>query len=57
MIYRSMIRNASHIDDYNFRSYFLRKIRKGFREHTGAGGAAAEDALKIAKDELEVLKR
>lgn len=56
-MYRSMLRNASRIEDYNFRSYFVRKIRKGFREQKDAGGAAAEDALKTAQDELDMLKR
>lgn len=37
-LYRSMMRQAKHIHDYNFREYALRRVKAGFRQHSSATG-------------------
>ena len=56
-LYRSMMKSAHKIDDYNFRSYFSRKVRTEFRKQAGLSGVAANDALASAQAQLEQLNR
>jgi len=57
-LYKNLLRESAKFSSYNFRLYFLRRVKDGFRE-----SRAIQDQAKInveqekAKDLLEVLKR
>lgn len=57
-LYKQFVKNAKQFSDYNFREYFLRRTRSGFKENKSIQdpaklAAAYENALK----DLGVLKR
>ncbi|ODV92659.1 hypothetical protein CANCADRAFT_22931 [Tortispora caseinolytica NRRL Y-17796] len=57
-LYRNILRYGKKFQDYNFRSYIVRRTRDGFREHqhetdSGKIQALMEDGYK----QLEVVKR
>ena len=57
IIYRSLLKSAKGIDDYNFRSYFVRKVKQGYRKQAGLTGPAADEALAAAETQLAQLIR
>lgn len=57
-LYKQFVKNAKQFSDYNFREYFLRRTRSGFKENMSVRdpvklAAAYEEAQK----NLGVLKR
>lgn len=56
-LFRSLLRAAGHMEDYNFRSYARRRVALGFRENRGIGGEALAAEYKDGLQQLEMLKR
>mmetsp|Transcript_22029 Transcript_22029/g.37457 ORF Transcript_22029/g.37457 Transcript_22029/m.37457 type:complete len:145 (+) Transcript_22029:1090-1524(+) len=56
-LYRSLVREARKIKDYNFRSYALRRMKAGFVKNRNLQGEEASAAIHDGKEQLEVLKR
>lgn len=54
-LYRNLLREASRFDHYNFREYFLRQTRTGFREQRKI--ADNSEAYAEAQKNLAMLKR
>jgi hypothetical protein len=55
-LYRSLIREAEHFPQYNFRMYALRKIRDTF-EQQDMDNTNVPELLKRGNEELERLRR
>ena len=56
-LYKSMLRQAKLITDYNFRSYAVRKIKVNFRNNAELTGKSEADAITAGEEELEMLTR
>ena len=57
-LYRDMMREASRFPDFNFRSYFQRRIRDGFRSAPQLENTAEIEArLARARIDLDMLRR
>ena len=56
-LFRTMLREAAQVDQYNFRNYAIRRMREDFRRNAALAGADADAALQEGKDALEVLRR
>ncbi|KAL7443978.1 hypothetical protein ACHAXH_009888 [Discostella pseudostelligera] len=56
-LFRSLLREAAKMDNYNFRLYALRRVRIGFENNRNLTGSEAEDAFVEGKEQLEILKR
>ena len=56
-LFRTMLREAAQVDQYNFRNYAIRRVREDFRRNAALAGAEADAALQEGKDALEVLRR
>ena len=56
-LFRTMLREAAQVDQYNFRNYAIRRVREDFRRNAALAGADADAALQEGKDALEVLRR
>ncbi|KAL3761868.1 hypothetical protein ACHAWU_009033 [Discostella pseudostelligera] len=56
-LFRSLLREAAKVDNYNFRVYALRRVRIGFENNRNLTGGEAEDAFVEGKEQLEILKR
>ena len=56
-VYRQLLKTARKVDDYNFRSYFVRRVKTSFRSNSGLTGPAADEAITGAVEELKVLNR
>ena len=57
-LYRHMLKNASLITHYNFRSYAIRRIKHDFREYKGlVDGDRLSAVHQDAFQKLELLKR
>lgn len=56
-LYRRLLREASHIDNYNFRSHAMRKVRVEFRQNSGLSGVALEQKFGWGTEQLEVIRR
>lgn len=57
-LYKQFIKNAKQFNDYNFREYFLRRARLGFRENKELHDPQQLNDLYIqAQRDLGVLKR
>ena len=57
-LYRAMMREASRLPDFNFRSYFQRRIRDGFRSAQQLENTAEIEArLARAQIDLAMLQR
>ena len=57
ILYRHLIRHARQIDDYNVRSYAVRKVRTTFRKNSNLAGDDLSQALEHGTDQLKMLKR
>jgi hypothetical protein len=58
-LYKAMLKEANRFPDFNFRSYFVRRIRQEFQDGKAEvdGSAAAEASLAKASISLDMLKR
>ena len=57
-LYRSMVREAKRIVDYNFREYALRRVRVGFEQGRSlAGREELSAALKEAEEGMGIIRR
>mmetsp|Transcript_17154 Transcript_17154/g.25993 ORF Transcript_17154/g.25993 Transcript_17154/m.25993 type:complete len:85 (-) Transcript_17154:856-1110(-) len=56
-LYRSLLREAKTVSDYNFRSYALRRIKAGFNKNRQLQGEEITSALCEGQNQLEMLKR
>ena len=56
-LYRSLLREATHIDNYNFRLHALRKVKGEFRESTALSGADIGSKFAGGREQLESLRR
>eukprot|EP00526_Cylindrotheca_closterium_P028004 CAMPEP_0113617686 /NCGR_PEP_ID=MMETSP0017_2-20120614/8916_1 /TAXON_ID=2856 /ORGANISM="Cylindrotheca closterium" /LENGTH=84 /DNA_ID=CAMNT_0000527105 /DNA_START=108 /DNA_END=362 /DNA_ORIENTATION=- /assembly_acc=CAM_ASM_000147 len=56
-LYRSLLRQAKQVPDYNFRSYSIRRVKAGFRKNQHLQGEEAAAAIRDGQEQLEVLKR
>jgi len=54
---RSLLREAKHVNDYNFRMYAHRRVMAGFRENRYVSGAEAENAINKGLESLRLLER
>jgi len=53
-----MLKEASKFNDFNFRSYFRRRIRDGFKASKGLTDTTeANQQFKLATENLELIKR
>jgi len=51
------MRQARQVNDYNFRSYAVRRVKTGFYMNRDLQGDEAAAALTEAQEQLEVLRR
>jgi len=51
------MRQAKRMNDYNFRSYAIRRVRAGFDRNLLLEGDAARAALKEGEEQLAMLTR
>lgn len=57
-LYKQFMRNARQFNDYNFREYFIRRARIGFKENRDVQDSQKLNTLfKDAQRDLGVLKR
>ncbi|KAL7465432.1 hypothetical protein ACHAXS_005756 [Conticribra weissflogii] len=56
-LFRSLLREAKKVDNYNFRHYAIRRTRAGFTANRDLTGNEAVVALQEGQEQLEVLKR
>mmetsp|Transcript_13783 Transcript_13783/g.20191 ORF Transcript_13783/g.20191 Transcript_13783/m.20191 type:complete len:81 (+) Transcript_13783:236-478(+) len=56
-LFRSLMREAKRVNDYNFRSYAIRRVKAGFEMNKDLQGDAATAALQDGEHQLGVLKR
>jgi len=56
-LFRSLMREAKSIKDYNFRSYAQRRVKAGFVMNRELQGEEAAAALREGEEQLAVLKR
>jgi len=51
------MRQATQMNDYNFRAYSIRRIRTGFEKNRLLEGDAAQSAFREGKEQLACLTR
>ena len=56
-LFRTMLREAAQVDQYNFRNYAIRRVREDFRKNASLTGADATAAIKRGHVDLQVLRR
>ena len=56
-LYRSLLKHAKKLQDYNFRSYAIRRTRQGFREAKRVSPEEAERLYQSGLKQLEVVNR
>lgn len=56
-LYRRLLKEASHIDNYNFRSHAMRKIKVEFRQNSSLSGPSLEQKFKWGTEQLELVRR
>ena len=56
-LFRTMLREAAQVDQYNFRNYAIRRVREDFRRNAALSSSEATTALQEGRDALEVLRR
>mmetsp|Transcript_22807 Transcript_22807/g.54031 ORF Transcript_22807/g.54031 Transcript_22807/m.54031 type:complete len:86 (+) Transcript_22807:140-397(+) len=56
-LFRRMMREARHFNDYNFRAYAIRRVRGGFEKNRMLEGDAAQAALQEGHNQLSALTR
>lgn len=56
-LYRSLLRQAKSMKDYNFRMYAQRRVKAGFSKNLHLRGEDISAAIASGIEQLEVLKR
>mmetsp|Transcript_12650 Transcript_12650/g.16040 ORF Transcript_12650/g.16040 Transcript_12650/m.16040 type:complete len:89 (+) Transcript_12650:36-302(+) len=57
-LFRALSREAKQMNDYNFRSYAMRRVKTGFQMNASLQGEQEViDALKDGEEQLQMLKR
>ncbi|BFZ13440.1 hypothetical protein BsWGS_16479 [Bradybaena similaris] len=57
-LYKQMLKESKQITEYNFRLYFLRRIKDAFKENKNVADTAQIQALiGRAEENLDILKR
>mmetsp|Transcript_16796 Transcript_16796/g.22990 ORF Transcript_16796/g.22990 Transcript_16796/m.22990 type:complete len:84 (-) Transcript_16796:398-649(-) len=56
-LFRTLLREAKKMNDYNFRSYAVRRVKTGFNANRNLQGEEATAAITEGVKQLEVLKR
>lgn len=57
-LYKSLLKEAKKFPDFNYRSYFVRRIRDGFRESQHfAEQAKIAEQVRYAEENLQLIKR
>jgi len=57
-LYKTMMRESSKFTDFNFRSYFQRRVRDGFKESMSLSeGPQIQEQLQIAQQNLQMIRR
>jgi len=57
-LYKIMMRESSKFADFNFRNYFQRRVRDGFKDSKSLTDVSQiQEQLKIAQNNLEIIRR
>jgi LYR motif-containing protein 4 len=56
-LYRSMLRSAGKMSDYNFRDHARRRVTGGFRSHQAVTGDEQTSAFRYGQEQLALLQR
>ncbi|KAL9189013.1 hypothetical protein ACHAXT_011503 [Thalassiosira profunda] len=56
-LFRSLLREAKKVDNYNFRHYAIRRVKVGFQHNRNLTGNEAEIAFQEGKEQLDILRR
>ncbi|CAI5737581.1 unnamed protein product [Peronospora destructor] len=58
-LYREMLHSAAKFDNYNFRSYAIRRVKEEFRKNKTleSGSSEQEKVLELARQQVGVLYR
>mmetsp|Transcript_34962 Transcript_34962/g.104293 ORF Transcript_34962/g.104293 Transcript_34962/m.104293 type:complete len:83 (-) Transcript_34962:382-630(-) len=56
-LFRTLLREARKMNDYNFRSFAIRRVKTGFAANRDLQGEEASAALAEGQQQLEVLRR
>eukprot|EP00934_Nitzschia_sp_Nitz4_P000772 Nitzschia sp. Nitz4//scaffold146_size56529//10442//10866//NITZ4_006570-RA/size56529-augustus-gene-0.2-mRNA-1//-1//CDS//3329536617//772//frame0 len=56
-LYRTMLRQAKQMNDYNFRSHAVRRVKAGFHQNKALTGEEATAAFQEGEKQLQVLQR
>jgi len=57
-LYKMMMRESSKFTDFNFRSYFQRRVRDGFKESMSLSeGPQIQEQLKLAQQNHQMIRR
>ena len=57
-LYRRLLRESSQFTSYNYRNYFLRRIREEFRQNSQVKDCQKiQEFIKKAQNDLAVIKR
>lgn len=56
-LYRSLLREAKQVSDYNYRSYAVRRTKAGFDMNRSLQGEEAMKAISHGEKQLHVLHR
>ncbi|KAL3790364.1 hypothetical protein HJC23_002750 [Cyclotella cryptica] len=56
-LFRSLLRQARNMDNYNFREYATRRVRVGFENNRNLAGDHLDMALREGREQLDILKR
>lgn len=56
-LYRALLRQGRKMNNYNFKSYAIRRTRDGFKANKNLTGEEATLAIQYATEQLEVLSR
>ncbi|KAL7443274.1 hypothetical protein ACHAXM_008830 [Skeletonema potamos] len=56
-LFRSLLREAKKVDNYNFRSYAIRRVKLGFQVNRNLAGNEADLALREGQENLDILRR
>mmetsp|Transcript_14521 Transcript_14521/g.24831 ORF Transcript_14521/g.24831 Transcript_14521/m.24831 type:complete len:84 (+) Transcript_14521:158-409(+) len=56
-LFRSLLREAKKVDNYNFRQYAIRRVKVGFQINRDLTGNEADLAFREGEEQLDILRR
>ncbi|KAL7456947.1 hypothetical protein ACHAWC_010974 [Mediolabrus comicus] len=56
-LFRSLLREAKKVDNYNFRLYAIRRVKLGFQINRNLAGNEADLAFREGQENLDILRR